>query len=154
MAVDDSYIKTVIERYGDYVYRLSLHYVRSVADAEDIVQEVLMAFIKSPPKEDKVKGWLSKVTVNKSINLLKKRKRISDAPYDDGLSVNIYSNPEGLFDELSKLPPLDREIVYLTYYVGYTSKEVANIVKKSDAAVRKRLERAKILLKKYLQEDL
>lgn len=152
MAVDELLIKKVIEEYGNFIYRLALHYVGCTADAEDIVQEVLLALLTHSPGERKIKGWIAKVTVNKSLNLIKKRKKVTGP-----LSENASVSPDlggSLSEELERLSPTDREIVYLCCYAGYTSNEVAKIIKLSPSAVRKRLERAKIKLKNYLKEDI
>ena len=46
-----------------------------------------------------------------------------------------------------------RNAVYLYYYEEYSTEEIASILKISNAAVRKRLERGRVLLKDKLQEE-
>lgn len=150
----DTILFSIIEEYGDMIYRFALHYVRNRADAEDVVQEVLLAYLKhSHPEKEKLKGWLLKVTKNKCLNLIKKQKRIvytDTKEFECGAEIPI---DHGLFEGLQALSPLDREIVYLFYQEGYSSKEIGKLVRKSDAAVRKRLERAKNQLKSYLEKN-
>ena len=147
----DELINAVIKEYGNMIYRLALYYVRNVADAEDIVQEVLLAYLQHYGKPKK-KSWFIKVTVNKSLNLIKKRKRIIDSPLEDYL-FTFSSVDEQILDELKKLSPINREMIYLYYYAGYSSQEIGKIVHKSDSAVRKQLKRAKAQLKLILEED-
>ena len=149
--ITDELINAVIKEYGNMIYRLALYYVRNVADAEDIVQEVLLAYLQHYGKP-KNKSWFIKVTINKSLNLIKKRKRIIDSPPEDYL-FTFSSVDEEIFDELKKLSPINREIIYLYYYAGYSSKEIGEILHKSDTAVRKQLKRAKEQLKSILEED-
>ncbi len=147
---DKETTEQVLENYGDTIYRLALHYVKDAADAEDVVQEVLLAFFTREIPEERRKAWLLRVTVNKSLDILRKRKRqtpLSEEPPDPSAQERT-----SLAEELKELSPLDREIIYLFYFEGYTSKEIARFVKKTDGAVRKRLERAKSKLKRILED--
>ncbi len=143
-------IRQVVEEYGDTIYRLALHYVRDPADAEDVVQEVLLAFFTREIPKERRKAWLLRVTVNKSLDILRKRKK--NLPLDEELSDGK-GERANLSEELKELSPLDREVIYLYYFEGYSSKEIARLVKKTDGAVRKRLERAKRALKKILENE-
>lgn len=148
----DSLFFSIVEEYGDMLYRFAFHYVKNRADAEDIVQEVLLTYLMhSHPEKEKLKGWLLKVTKNKCLNLIKKQKRVVYKEFE-GDHTEIPMD-HGLFEALQALSPLDREIVYLFYQEGYSSKEIGKLVRKSDAAVRKHLERAKKQLKGYLEEN-
>ena len=143
-------IQQVVEEYGDTIYRLALHYVKNPADAEDVVQEVVLAFFTREIPEERRKAWLLRVTVNKSLDILRKRKR--NVPLEEDLSDGK-GEKANLSEELKELSPLDRELIYLFYFEGYSSKEIARLVKKSDGAVRKRLERAKKTLRQILENE-
>ena len=143
-------IQQVVEEYGDTIYRLALHYVKNPADAEDVVQEVLLAFFTREIPEERRKAWLLRVTVNKSLDILRKRKR--NVPLEEDLSDGK-GEKANLSEELKELSPLDRELIYLFYFEGYSSKEISRLVKKSDGAVRKRLERAKKTLRQILENE-
>lgn len=143
-------IRQVVEEYGDTIYRLALHYVKSPADAEDVVQEVLLAFFTREIPEERRKAWLLRVTVNKSLDVLRKQRK--HAPLDESIP-DERGEKTGLAEELKELSPLDREIIYLFYFEGYTSKEIARLVRKTDGAVRKRLERAKKTLRQILENE-
>lgn len=150
---DHELIKTAVEQYGNFIYRLSMHYVHNAADAEDVVQEVLLSFLTHDISDkSKIRGWLAKVTVNKSLNLLKKRNKIATKPPDLANSCSYEDGDRTISEEMKNLSPTDREIVYLYYYAGYTSDEIGKMLKKTGASVRKRLERAKKRLKDYLEE--
>lgn len=150
MEKDRETIEQVVAAYGDTIYRLALHYVRDRFDAEDVVQEVLLAFFQRNIPEERRKAWLLRVTVNKSLDILRKRKRqvpLSEEP------VGSVGENVSLSEELNQLSALDRELVYLFWFEGYPSKEIAKLVHLSDGAVRKRLERAKKKLKEILETD-
>ena len=54
---------------------------------------------------------------------------------------------------LDKLPPELRAAVHLYYYEGYSTPEIAELVGKSESAVRMRLMRARRLLRGYLEDE-
>ena len=103
--------------------------------------------MRSIPKE-RQKPWLLRATMNKSLDLLRRKKRLvalkCDLPaqFDEEIS---------LAEEMKALSPDDRELVYLFYFEGYSSKEIASLLGIRDASVRKRLERAKKKLKQILE---
>lgn len=150
----EEFVRAAVAEYGDMLYRLALFYVRSGADAEDIVQEVLLAYLTRVENGKSIeKSWFVKVTVNKCLNFLRDNKRHRAAIFDE--SVYAAPSPIGneLYEALETLSPVDREIIWLFYFGGYTSREIAKTVRKSDAAVRKRLERAKLHLRKFLEDE-
>ena len=143
-------IRQAVELYGDMIYRLALHYLKDSYDAEDVVQEVLLALFLRDIPEHRRKAWLLRVTVNKSLDILRKRKR--QRPLESDLP-DKYGESVSLSEELKELSALDRELVYLYWYEGYSSKEIGKLVRMSDGAVRKRLERAKKKLRELLEKD-
>lgn len=147
----DRLMLEAIETYGDTIYKLALHYVRNAADAEDVVQEVLLTYIRHKPDASREKSWFLRVTVNKCLNLLKRRRH--EVQTDDVLTDRQPPPMSAdLYDALNSLSTLDRKIVFLFFHAGYSSKEIGKILHKTDSAVRKRLERAKKQLRKYLEE--
>lgn len=138
-------IENIVGKYGDMIYRLALHYVHSQFDAEDVVQDVLLSFSMHKVPRERQKAWLLRATVNRSLDLLRKRKRETSLTRELPAPV-----PLSLAEEMASLPPADRELVYLFYFEGYSSKEIASLTGIRDSAVRKRLERAKKKLKTIL----
>ncbi len=67
-------VERAVVQYSDSLRRLAFTYVKSVHDAEDIVQDVFLAYLReAPPFESEAheKAWLYKVTANKSRNARK-----------------------------------------------------------------------------------
>lgn len=155
MAVDNTTILSVLDKYGDMLYFLAFHYVRTESDAEDIIQEVFLSYFKHGELSGEAeKAWLIRVTVNKCLDFVKKTKRaaMDRVAYDEETLAAEQPDYAMLYDAMQKLVPLDREIVFLHYYAGYSSKEIGKILHKTDSAVRKRLERAKTQLKDFLED--
>ena len=111
--------------YNKDIFRCSISYVINRHDAEDIVQRTFYKLYTNKKilnKENEViKKWLYKVCINESKDLLK------------------------------TITPIYRSTLYLYYYEGISIKEIANIIKKSESAVKMRLTRGKEELKKEME---
>ena len=63
----EMYIKNVIDKYSDMVYRIALTRCGCIENAEDVFQDVFMKFSEKMPKfenEEHEKAWLIRVTIN------------------------------------------------------------------------------------------
>lgn len=146
-------ISDAVERYSDTVFRVAFQYTRDRSDAEDIVQETFLQFMRTPPPTDDeawVKAWLIRVTINKGKDFLRANKRKKVAR-----SFPPPSPPENfdeVFEAIGKLSEKDRNALYLHYYEGYTAREIAEITGDSERTVAKRICRAREKLKKFLEE--
>jgi len=145
--VSRSLIENALSQHSEMMMRIAFNYVKNKQDAEDIVQDVLLILIKKSPTftdDAHLKRWLIRVTINESKSRLKAikkgRESISDftgEAYTDG------AYPSGVMDEVMKLPETDRAAVYLFYMEGYSAKEIAKILGKSENSVFMRLTRAR-----------
>ncbi len=156
--VDDAFIQSAVGRYSDMMYRVSYQYVRNAQDAEDVVQDVFLAlmdrlFRAGFESEEHMKAWLIRVAVNRSKNLAKcnARRRKREAAYD--WRGQEPPNSRDLEAALGKLSAVSREAVYLHYFEGYTAKEIAGLLGKTERAVLKCLSRSRGKLKEYLSEE-
>src|SRR5436190_488070 len=90
--------------YYPLVYRLAYRYVGQPDDAEDIAQEVFLRFYHLPPhatNEAQQRAWLCRVTINLSLNEVRKRKsgtgqewRIDAIVQEGAMEVAEEQNPE------------------------------------------------------------
>ena len=154
--VDDEFIRKVIDRYSDMIFRISYQYVRNAQDADDVVQDVLLGLLEYVYRtqfhsDEHLKAWLIRVAINKSKNVAKTNvRRIMRAAE----TVPFAEQPQ--FDDLecalNKLSAIDREVVYLYYYEGYSAKEIAEIIGKTEKSIFKRLSRSREKLKDFLSE--
>lgn len=146
-------INYIVNTYSDMIYRLAYQYTRDEGESQDISQDVFMAMLKKMPFEDEVhlKAWLIRVTINKCKDYLKSSRR-KNLPLDENIQSHSYTHEDGI-EEIMQLPPLDRNIIYLYYYEGYSVKEIAKIVGKSSNAINIRLTRARESLKNLIEES-
>ena len=148
-------LDALFETYGDMVYRLALVRTRSVADAEDVVQEVFLRCLKHNPvfqSAEHQKAWLLKVAVNCSKTLLGSAFRRHSVPEDAmGELVSEDDSPDStVYDAVLKLPEKYRTAIHLYYYEDYTVKEIASLMRTTESTVKSWLHRARGMLKETL----
>ncbi len=174
--------KTEYERIAkenlDMVYRIALSHTGKEADADDVVQQTFYKLLISSGKfadEEHIKRWLIRVCINECNSMFsgfwrKKVKMFSemasweeDAQYEPGQSMtgreSVLEDPvfaqqkkRELLEALGNLPQVCRSVLYLFYYEGYKTREIAQILNVREATVRTRLVRGRKLLKEELKE--
>ena len=146
-------IKELFHRYRDDVYRLALSYTRCPQEAEDVCQTVFLKLIeKETPEPGKERAWLMQVTVNQCRSLLRSAWWKRQIPLEEVLCSGEMPD-RSVYLAVMTLKPKDRVVVYLHYYEGYSTGEIAALLKLSTTAVTTRLSRAREQLRKLLKED-
>lgn len=148
----DEFIKHVLDQYSNMIIKLAFTYVKNMADAEDIAQDVFVSLIKKGNEfesEEHEKAWLVRVTINKCKNLLKSSWNKLKAPLEDDISYMPEEESEILLTVL-KLPAKYRTVIHLYYYEDYSINEIAEIMQKNPATVGTWLSRGRNLLKSKL----
>lgn len=148
-------LRRIVNIYTKSLLRLACTYTKSVPDAEDVVQEVMVRLITKKPwfeNETHEKAWLIRVTINISINYVKAVKRRRSEP----LNYDIPEIPEEkyyLIETMDALPEKYRTVLYLYYFEGYSVKEIAIILKKTDSTITTWMSRARKKLKALLEKE-
>ena len=148
-------LDTLFRTYGDMVYRLALVRTRSVADAEDVVQDVFLRCLRNNPgfeSAEHQKAWLIKVAINCSKSLLGSAFRRHSVPED--AAGDLVSEDEQrdstVYDAVMRLPEKYRTAIHLYYYEDYAVKEIAQVMRASESTVKSWLYRARGMLKEEL----
>lgn len=166
-------IERWVQGYADDVYRLAFTYLKSAHDADDIVQTVfLKALSKAPDFENSSheRAWFIRVTANACKDVLRDRGRrpmavggsqdmanVADAQSRPAASASVsLMPPEGaapgpVTEAVLGLPTDYREAIFLHYYAGYSTREVAFLTESTEVAVRARLSRARKKLRMLLK---
>ncbi len=144
----------IVNRYENLLYRAALTITQNREDALDMVQETFIKWITSRPEfqsDEHEKAWLLRVVMNLSRNL------VSSAAHRLSCELlDIYpaetEEEEGIMEEVLRLPEDYREIIYLYYYEGYNTEEIARILNLNVSTVRTKLSRGRGRLKRMLEE--
>ena len=142
--------------YGDSVYRVALHALKNPADAEDVMQTVLLRlFEEKKPFESEahLKHWLLRVAVNESRKVLRSFWRRTSVPLEDW-DGPVPEDPEKaeLLRAVMGLEEKYRLAVYLYYYEGLSVAETAAALHARPATVQSWLFRARARLRRELLE--
>ena len=152
--------KEIAEIYASHsrtVYRVCFAFMKNPADTEDAVQDTFVQLIRKGPafeSEEHEKAWLIRTASNICKNVLRHwwRKREDITEMHD-LPGSETAETDDVFRAVMELPDRYKTVVYLYYYEGYSSVEIAEILKKPQSTVRNHLREARAVLKERLGED-
>ena len=138
--------------YRDDVYRLAVCYTHNIQEAEDVCQTVFLKLMEHPLiRPGKEKAWLMQVTANQCRSLLRSAWWNKTEALEENLTYENTQNNDVL-QAVMTLSPKYRVVIYLHYYEGYSTKEIAKLLKISQSAVTTRLSRGRELLRPKLEE--
>lgn len=147
----------IISRYGEKLLRYATAILCDYHEAEDVVQEVFISAYQNRKTFDgeNLSAWLYKITYNRCLNQLKKRKPIYlIKTKDEAITI---SDEKSLSDEtlhaLLRLKPKDRAIIYGRIMEEQSYDALSIILGRSPTALRKQYERAKKKLASYLTDE-
>lgn len=101
--------------------------------------------------EEHLKAWLIKVTFNKCKDYFKSSRVKKTIPITEEMTF-IAKEEQIVLPEIFQLDEKDRVIVYLHYYEGYTTAEIANLLGMKVNTVGSNLRRVRMKLKIILEE--
>lgn len=152
----DREIEEIYERYSKTVYRVCYTYMKQPMDTEDAVQETFFRLIRKNPQFENAeheKAWLIRTASNICKDMLRHWWRRHENLDDHTDLPDTDSTPQNeVMRAVLDLPDKYKTVVYLYYYEGYRSAEIAGILKKPDSTVRNYLHEARKLLKERLGE--
>jgi len=145
----------LLQAYGNSILRLAYSYLHSREDAEEVVQDTLMQYLKETPvfrDPDHEKAWCLRVAANLSKNRIKYNKVRGTDELQEELAAEEREDLGFVWEAVKALPEKYREVVHLFYQEGYSTAETARILGRNEATVRSHLSRAREQLKKILKE--
>ena len=150
-------ITEIYNRQVDTVYRICFSFMKNTQDTEDMVQETFLRLIKSGVgfvSEEHEKAWLIVTASNLCRDSLKKWWRRTEDIDDPSLNLKQPTfEIDAVLDAILKLPADQKTAVYMYYYEGYSTADIAAYLRCPEATVRSRLSRARKTLKRKLGGD-
>ena len=175
---DHAAFTTLVRRYEGKVYQLALRLTGNDMDANDVIQDVFLSVFR---KIHTFRGhaafssWLYRITANAAFARLNQRKRHAAVSLEDVLpAIENSSTPDigtewsqkpdlALFNKetrealeaaIQSLPDDFKTVVVLRDIQNLSNQEVAEVLNLSIPAVKSRLHRARLLLRRQLGEYL
>lgn len=145
-----------VDLYADNLYRFILKNCKNDEMAEDVVQDSFeKMWIKMDQVDgEKIKSYLFTTGYHTMLDILKKDKRITDLNETLENSHNFteqYSDVEEVLrDALERLPEIQRSVIMLRDYEGYSYDEIGEITGLTESQVKVYIYRGRISLKRYL----
>ena len=146
-------IAAVFRRHAKTVYRLCYTYLGNAADAEDAVQTVFAKLLGKPRRfndAEHEKAWLIVCAQNHCRDVLKSAHRTRQAVLPEDIADERRAQRDETLDAVLALPEKYKTCVYLFYYEGYRTAEIAALTGVPSSTVRSHLSEARALLKTML----
>jgi RNA polymerase sigma-70 factor (ECF subfamily) len=147
--------------YYKPMYSICMRIINNETEAEDVMQE---AFLSAFRKIDTYKGevsfgaWLKKIVINRSLDVLKKRKVKFEEINEKTNQIVDYQmetkevNVQVIKDAIQKLPDGYRVVLSLYLIEGYDHEEISEILGISNSNSRTQYLRAKNKLRELLKD--
>lgn len=149
-------LEEIINLYGEDLLRYATAMLCDYQKAEDVVQEVFISAYQSRKTFDgeNLSAWLYKITYNRSINQLKRRRvfSFSEIRYEAVSPAEDTLSDETLH-ALRRLKPKDRALLYGRIMEDQSYDELSRLSGSSPTTLRKQYERAKKKLACYLTAE-
>lgn len=170
---DEPAFEELVGKYQNYIFRLAVSILKDEEDARELTQEVFIKIYTSVSgfnKRSSLSTWIYRITYNLCLDHLKKhqRRKKMTTSLDDGENTEILSlKAEGndpvealerreirkaIREGLNTLPDEHRILIELKDIQGFSYEEILAITGLKDGTLKSRLFRARLSLKKYLEE--
>ncbi|MDD3875770.1 MAG: RNA polymerase sigma factor [Bacteroidales bacterium] len=145
-----------VDKFADNVYRFILKNIKDEDKAKDVVQD---SFEKMWLKVDdiafeKSRSYLFTTAYHTMIDMIRKDKKKSDfdeiEPYTQGYKQEYMGLKEIIESALEKLPEIQKNVVLLRDYEGYSYEEIGQITGLNETQVKVYIYRARLTMKNFI----
>lgn len=130
---------TLYQNYSSALYGIALRITKVNEVAEDVLQEAFVKIYKNIDRYDSSRGtlftWMLNICRNSAIDKIRYGREIKNVPFDTlDLGLSAETNPElelansELWKVLDNLNEDHKEVLKLSYYFGYSHKEISEIL--------------------------
>ena len=157
-------LATLVETYSSLLFRVVHSVVRSQSEAEDVVQDVFVRVLehrRSLADVREMRVWLIRIAWNLALD---RRRRIRPEQFDEGFAEGLVAKNQPADDalnqaremrsvlhEMERLPRAERHVLLLSAIEELGTAEMAEVLGRSESAVRALLFRARTRLRERLE---
>lgn len=158
-------VKEIIEKHEQQVAATVIGILGFSPEVDDVGQETFVQFFRSLNRfrgDSRISTYLIRIAINLSLNELKRRKRYvrfhepdpqkNSRSYQDRVGQERASDAREMVRQgLQKLEPKFRTVIVLRLINGYTTREIAKMLRLPQGTVLSRLARGQAKLKEILR---
>ena len=155
MRKNETDIRHILEIHGDTLYRNAYLLLGNPHDVQDVLQEVLIRYLEKAPSfssTEHERAWLLRVTNNCCMDCLRFRRKHTYTDLDRFRECLPAPEQQAHLEEPYALPAKWKSVLILHYFEGYSVAEIAKVLRLSENAVKKRMQRGREALKLALSE--
>ncbi|MFN7312593.1 MAG: RNA polymerase sigma factor [Bacteroidota bacterium] len=147
---------TCVDLYADGVFRFVLKNTRDQELSRDVVQDTFeKLWVKAHQIEfATAKSYLFTAAYHTMIDAIRKDKKhadIDEGEFENYQTENHYNDLKSIINKaLYKLPDIQRVVITLRDYEGYSYEEIGKITGLNESQVKVYIYRARVFLKSYL----
>lgn len=158
-------LAALVETYSSLLFRVAHSVLRSGAEAEDVVQDVFVRVLehrRSLPEVRDMRVWLVRIAWNLAID---RRRRVRPEQFDEGFAESLVAKSlpadkaldearrmRSVVREMERLPKAERHVLMLSVVEELGTAEMAEVLGRSESAVRALLFRARARLRERLEK--
>ncbi len=145
-----------VDNFSDSVYRFIRASLRDDDRANDIVQDTYEKLWRNVTEIEYpvVKSWLFTTAYHTMIDIIRKESRMSSIEDTDDSELIYESKYFGLNEilhiALNRLPEIQKSVVLLRDYEGYSYREIGEITGLTEAQVKINIYRGRVALKSFI----
>jgi RNA polymerase sigma-70 factor (ECF subfamily) len=159
-------LAAIVDAYSTLLFRVANSVLRSRSEAEDVVQDVFIRLLQHRHSLSTVRDmrvWLIRIAWNLALDR-KRRKRPDQLDENFAKSLASVTVPadaaleeaqryQSVLREIERLPKAERHVLLLAAIDELGTAEIADVLARSESAVRALLSRARARLRERLEEE-
>ena len=152
----------IVDRYQKTVFNLAFRMTRDYDDADDLSQTVFVKVYENLKKYNsrhKFYSWIYRITINETLNFIKRNKRTETIPesYESQdnspeMETDIEESSHLIDEALSELQDEYRILIIMRHFLNYSYTQIGETLELPEKKVKSRLYMARQILAKTLMQ--
>ena len=150
-----SEFESIYNRNIETVYRICYVYMKNKTDAEDMTQNTFMKYLKYNPIFENLeheKAWFIVTATNNCKNHFKTWWNKNTCLNND-FEISYQDKNDETLEIVLNLPTKYKQVIYMYYYEGYSTVEIAELLNTNESTIRTHLLKGRNLLKEKMGSE-
>lgn len=155
ISLDNSEFESIYNRNIETVYRICYMYMKNKTDAEDMTQNTFIKYLKYNPtfeNNEHEKAWFIVTATNSCKNHFKTWWN-RNTYLDNEFEVATTDKNDDTLSHVLNLPTKYKQVIYMYYYEGYSTVEIAKLLNTKESTIRTHLLKGRQILKEKIGSE-